>query len=69
MGSLGPLELIIIFFAILVGPVAFVVSLVWAYRDAERRGSNGVLVCVLVAVAAWPLSLIVWLLIRSDETV
>ncbi len=69
MGSIGPLELVLIFVAILIGPIAFVVSLVWAYRDAERRGSNGVLVCVLVAVAAWPLSLIVWLLIRSDERI
>ncbi len=42
----------------------FVWSLVWAYRDAEKRGQNGLLVAILVAVAAWPLGLVVWLLVR-----
>ena len=42
----------------------YVWSLVWAYRDAERRDRSGPLVALLVGVAAWPLGLIVWLVVR-----
>ena len=63
MGSLGLLEFLIL----LVGPVIYIASLVWTYRDAERRGSNGALTTILVAVAAWPLGLIVWLFIRPSK--
>ena len=64
MGSLGPFELLILFF---LGPVAYIGSLVWTFRDAERRGSNGLLTTILVAVAAWPVGLIVWLFIRPKS--
>ena len=43
----------------------FVWSLVWAYRDAERRRQSGLLVALFVAVAAWPLGLVVWMLVRA----
>lgn len=63
MGSLGPLELVLIF---LLGAILYVASIVWAYRDGERRGRKGLLAAILVAVAAWPLSIIVWLFIRPS---
>lgn len=61
MGSLGPLELILLFLA---GPILYIYSIVWAYRDGQRRGGNGTLVAVLVALAAWPLGFLIWLFIR-----
>ncbi len=45
----------------------YIWSLVWAYRDAERRDRSGPLVALLVAVAAWPVGLIVWLLVRPER--
>jgi len=65
MGSLGGREIALI---ALIGPIFYVASLVWAYRDAESRGSNGVLVVVMVAVAAWPLSILIWLFIRPKAS-
>lgn len=44
----------------------YIWSLVWAYRDAERRDRSGPLVALFVAVAAWPVGLIVWLLVRPE---
>jgi hypothetical protein len=61
MGTIGMPEILLL---VLCGIVLYVVSLVWAYRDAERRGQNGILVVLLVALVAWPLGLIVWLIIR-----
>ena len=39
-------------------------SVLWAYRDANRRGKPGWLVAVMVTLFSWPLGLIVWLLFR-----
>ena len=64
MGAFGPFEIVLLVLIGLAGPVIYVWSLIWAYRDAERRGSNGLLVALLVALAAWPLSILVWLAIR-----
>ncbi|HAY37630.1 MAG TPA: hypothetical protein DCY57_11795 [Bacteroidetes bacterium] len=62
MGSLGIVEMVVL---LLLGPIVYIGSLIWIYRDAERRGSHGMLTTLLVAVAAWPLGLIVWPFIRS----
>lgn len=59
---------IILFLYVLALAVVYVGSIVWAYRDAEQRETNGLLVALLVALAAWPLGLIVWLLIRPART-
>ena len=67
MGNLGATELILILFVVLLSFVPYVWSIVWAYRDAERRGKEGVWVAVLVALLAWPLGLIVWLLVRPQR--
>lgn len=49
--------------------IIYIWSIVWAYRDAERRGKPGWLVAIVVAFLAWPLGLLVWLLVRpSDRT-
>ena len=64
MGSLGPFEIMLL---ALVLPVLYVWSLVWAYKDAERRGSSGPLVVLMAAIAAWPLSLIIWVFVRPDR--
>jgi serine/threonine protein kinase/TM2 domain-containing membrane protein YozV len=45
----------------------YAVSLVWVYRDANRRGRNSVVVALLVALLFWPISLLVWLIIRERD--
>lgn len=44
--------------------VLFLSSLVWIYRDAELRGKPGMLVAILAALIAWPVSLLVWIALR-----
>jgi high-affinity K+ transport system ATPase subunit B len=64
----GGLPAIAIIFVILICLVFFVIyiaSLVWVYRDAERRGKSGILVALLIALISWPIGLLVWLLVRD----
>ena len=35
-------------------------SVVWVWRDANRRGQPGFIVAVLAAFLVWPISLLVW---------
>jgi hypothetical protein len=64
-GGMGAVAIIIalifglIFFAI------YIASLVWVYRDANRRGKSGILVALLVAIISWPIGLLVWFLVRD----
>lgn len=44
----------------------YIASIIWVYRDANRRGKSGVLVALLVALISWPIGLLVWLLIRKN---
>ncbi|WP_162425929.1 hypothetical protein [Pontibacter pudoricolor] len=48
--------------------VFYIWSVVWAYKDANRRGKPGWLVAVLVALLSWPLGLVLWLLFRPNTT-
>lgn len=52
----------------LLGLVVYVGSIIWAYRDAERRGKPGWLVALLVALLSWPLSLLIWFVFRPGIT-
>jgi hypothetical protein len=52
----------------LAGLALYVWSIVWAYRDAERRGKPGWLVALLVALLSWPVSLLVWIVFRPGIT-
>jgi hypothetical protein len=51
------------FFALL---VLYIGSLIWVFKDAERRGKSGCLIALLVALL-WPLSLILWLIARPER--
>ncbi|SIR39789.1 hypothetical protein [Pontibacter lucknowensis] len=56
---------------ILIGIVflVFVVwSVVWSYSDARRRGKSPWLVALMVLFMVWPVGLIVWLLLRPQNT-
>jgi hypothetical protein len=53
----------LIFCLILFG--IYIASLVWVYRDANRRGKSGILVALLVALISWPIGLLVWVLVRD----
>jgi hypothetical protein len=61
----GMTDLVIIAAAVLLLS-AFVASIAWVWRDADRRGQPGFIVAVLVAFLLWPFSLIVWLLARPQ---
>ena len=52
----------LIFIALFLG--LFVWSLAWVYGDAERRGKSGCLVVLIVLFFGWPISLLLWLVIR-----
>ena len=41
-------------------------SLVWVYRDAERRGKEGWLAVLVVFFMNWPFSLLIWMLFRPE---
>jgi heme/copper-type cytochrome/quinol oxidase subunit 2 len=40
---------------------------IWVYRDAERRGMNGVLWLIIVLIAGL-IGLIIYLIVRKDKT-
>ncbi|QNO16035.1 hypothetical protein HYG86_15300 [Alkalicella caledoniensis] len=61
MGN-GIVFLFIMFF--LIPHIAF---LFWGYNDAEKRGKSGCLVMLLFFFVAFPLNLIIWLLIRPEN--
>lgn len=67
MGNLGITELLVVLVFGLGTFTLYVWSIIWAYRDAEARGKEGLLVAVLVALVAWPLGLLIWLFVRPDE--
>ncbi|MDX5437213.1 MAG: hypothetical protein LPK03_08460 [Pontibacter sp.] len=47
--------------------IVYIWSIVWAYKDAEQRGKPGWIVAIVVAFLAWPLGLLLWLLIRPND--
>ncbi|MCM1981907.1 hypothetical protein [Lyngbya confervoides] len=51
----------LLFYLLLLG--AFIGSLVWAYRDATRRGKPGFWVALMVAIL-WPLGILLWIVFR-----
>jgi hypothetical protein len=52
---------------ILVGLGLLIWSLVWAYKDAEKRGKPGWLIVLVVLLMNWPISLLLWLAFRPEE--
>jgi len=46
--------------------VLYPLSLIWAYRDAEKRGRNGLLLVILIAIT-WIIGLFVWLVVRPEK--
>jgi len=65
MENLGPAVILIVLVG---GFVLYIWSLIFVYRDAEARGLMPLLPVVLVALAAFPLSFIAWLLLRPEKT-
>jgi hypothetical protein len=63
--GMGIVAIIITFLLILVCLAIYIASIVWVYRDANRRGKSGILVALLVALISWPIGLVVWLIIRD----
>lgn len=44
----------------------YVGSLMWVYHDAKQRGRSPEIVLILVALCAWPLSVLFWRLARPE---
>jgi len=63
MEALAVLFLIIIGIGML---VFYVWTLAWVYDDAQKRKNMGCLVCILVFLA-WPLGLLLWILLRPKN--
>ncbi|MCZ7671018.1 MAG: hypothetical protein M5U34_29665 [Chloroflexi bacterium] len=42
-------------------------SVVWAYKDAVKRGKSGWLVALMVFFISWPAGLLIWLVFRPDK--
>ncbi len=61
VGGIGILILIAVIVAI---PL---ITAIWAYGDAERRGKSGCLVAILVFFLSWPLGLILWIVFRPEQ--
>lgn len=51
----------------LLGTVLYIATIIWSYGDAAKRGKSGCLVALLVAFLAWPLGLVVWLVVRPES--
>lgn len=64
-GTTATVTIIVAAVIILILAAIYIASLVWVYRDANRRGKSGVLVALLVALISWPIGLLVWLLVRD----
>ncbi|MCC9136923.1 hypothetical protein ACFSKU_05145 [Pontibacter silvestris] len=50
----------------LIGLLLYIWSIIWAYNDAQKRRRPGILVAIMVAFLAWPIGLVLWLIIRPD---
>jgi hypothetical protein len=46
----------------------YLVSLVWVYRDSEKRGKTGC-IWLLLVFFTWPFGLIAYYLLRDQEVV
>lgn len=40
----------------------------WAYKDAMSRGKPPMMVALLVLLVAWPISFLVWIALRPENT-
>jgi hypothetical protein len=47
--------------------LGWLLSGLWVAKDAVARGKSGLLVSLLVLFAGWPLSLVLWLVMRPDN--
>ena len=54
------------FFPLLLLLIIWLILVFWVYRDAERRGMNGVLWALLVLVGNF-VALIIYLIVRTEE--
>ena len=55
------------FLIVLAIAAVWIWSGVWAARDATNRGKPGVIVALLVMLVSWPLSILVWIVLRPEN--
>ncbi|EAG3841552.1 hypothetical protein FZ069_00945 [Listeria monocytogenes] len=68
MGMITFLPIIIIF-AMLLGLAAKVLLAIWVYKDAEQRGMNAILWCLLMVFINVIIILVIYLIIRTKGEV
>lgn len=44
-----------------------VLSFIWLFRDATKRGKNGFLAVLFIVITGWPFSFIWWLWLRPTD--
>jgi len=64
---IGPGPLYMVLPILLVVSVLFIGSLIWIYRDAQKRQKHGWLAVIFATVVFWPCSLILWLWLRPKK--
>ncbi len=50
--------------AIIAVAALFIGTLIWVFRDAERRGRGGCIALLFLFSAGWPFSILWWLWLR-----
>lgn len=56
--------MILIYAVIILLPL---LTAIWAYGDAEKRGQVGCIIALFVYFVCWPISLLLWLMMRPPE--
>ncbi|MEO8285232.1 MAG: hypothetical protein ABI670_02210 [Chloroflexota bacterium] len=62
----GSIVAIVVMLLVMAFLISIVVSLLWLYRDAERRGKTGCM-WLLIAFFTWPWGVIAYYLLRDKQ--
>ena len=60
----GPAILTIPFFIAIIG--FFIFSIIWIYKDSQKRNKNGFIAALFILLTGWPLSFLWWFWIRPS---
>lgn len=58
---------LMLIFVLVLSAALYIATLIWVYKDAKQRGMNGLIVVLLVAFIGWPISLLVYILLRPKS--
>ena len=64
--NMGLFKVVIVLAIVAVVLFPYIASLIWIARDAKFRGKPGLPVALLAGLLYWPLSLLLWIVLRPD---